>query len=353
MDTSPDDAQRRIVQNAAHMRLLGLWLVLLPVAVVLYELQAPAIMWALAAANVLVWPWVARRMALNHPQPLAVERRNLHIDSLMAGLWVALMQFNAVPSLMLASIILMDKFAFGGPRLALRCGLIFLASAAAVAALGEFAFAPESSWAAIAASAPALLVYPSAIAFSAWRLSQQLGGHRRALASLVRTDPLTGAANPRALQEATEHEFRRFRRSGHRASFMVVDVDRFRLLNDVHGRAAGDAALQAIAAVLRKTLRDTDTCGRLGGDRFGVVLTDASGSGVGELAERLRHALAERLLTDASGAHPTVSIGYAQIDAGMLTSTQWIAAAESALRAAKSAGRNRSMSAPAFGSLGP
>ena len=48
-----------------------------------------------------------------------------------------------------------------------------------------------------------------------------------------------------------------------------------------------------------------------------------------------------------------MSIGYAQIDAGMLTSTQWIASAESALRAAKSAGRNRSMSAPAFGSLGP
>lgn len=353
MDTSPDDAQRRIVHNAARMRLLGLWLVLLPVAVVLHEREAPAIMWALVAANVLVWPWVARRMALAHPQPLAMERRNLHVDALMAGLWVALMQFNAVPSMMLASIILMDKFAFGGPRLALRCGLVFLAATTMVAALDGFAFAPESSWLAIAATAPALIVYPSAIAFSAWRLSQQLGGHRRALASLVRVDPLTGVANPRALQEATEHEFRRFRRSGHRASFMVVDVDRFRLLNEVHGRDAGDAALQAIAAVLRKTLRDTDTCGRLGGDRFGVVLTDASGSGVGELAERLRHALAGRLQDAPRGAHPTVSIGYAQIDAGMLTSTQWIAAAESALRAAKAAGRNRSMSAPAFGGPAP
>jgi diguanylate cyclase len=220
-----------------------------------------------------------------------------------------------------------------------------------VAALGEFAFAPESSWAAIAASAPALLVYPSAIAFSAWRLSQQLGGHRRALASLVRTDPLTGVANPRALQEATEHEFRRFRRSGHRASFMVIDVDRFRLLNDVHGREAGDAALRTIAEVLKQTLRDTDTCGRLGGDRFGVVLTDASGSGVGELAERLRHAVAGRLPGNPTGAHPTVSIGYAQIDAGMRTSAQWMAAAVAALQAAKSAGRNRSMSAPAFGSV--
>lgn len=351
MDTPLDDAQRRIVQNAARMRLVGLWLSLLPVAVVLHELRAPAIMWALAAANVLVWPWVAKRRVMTHAKPLAMERRNLHVDALMAGLWVALMQFNAVPSLMLASIVLMDKFAFGGPRLALRCGLVFLASTTAVGALNLFAFTPASSWLAILATAPALMIYPSAIALSAWRLSQQVGGQRQALASLVRTDPLTGVANPRALQDATEHEFRRFRRSGHRASFMVVDIDRFRLLNDVHGRAAGDAALQAIATVLRKTLRDTDTCGRLGGDRFGMVLTDASGSGVGELAERLRHALAARLLDDAAGAHPTVSIGYAQIDAGMLTSTQWVAAAESALRAAKSAGRNRSMSAPAFGSV--
>ena len=343
MHTPPDDTQRRIVQNAARMRVLGLWLALLPVAVVLRELEAPLIMWALAAANVLVWPWVSRRLALNHPQPVAMERHNLLIDALMAGLWVALIQFNAVPSAMLASIVLMDKFAFGGPRLALRCGLAFFAAAAGVGALNAFAFAPASSPLVIAATLPVLLVYPSAIALSTWRLSQRVGGQREALASLSRTDPLTGVANPRALQEATEHEFRRFRRSGHRASFMVIDVDRFRLLNDV--------ALRTIAEVLKQALRDTGTCGRVGGGRFGVVLTDASGSGVGELAERLRHAVAGRLPGNPTGAHPTVSIGYAQIDAGMRTSAQWMAAAVAALQAAKAAGRNRSMSAPAFGSV--
>jgi diguanylate cyclase len=353
MHTPSDDIQRRIVQNAARMRVLGLSLALLPVAAVLHELGAPPIMWALAAANVLVWPWVARRMALAHAQPVAIERRNLLIDALMAGLWIALIQFNAVPSAMLASVVLMDKFAFGGPRLALRCGLAFVAAALGFGALNAFAFSPASSPLAIAATLPLLIVYPSAIALSTWRLSQRVGGQREALSSLVRTDALTGVANPRALRDATEHEFRRFRRSGHRASFMVIDVDRFRLLNDVHGRDAGDAALRAVADVLKHTLRDTDTCGRLGGDRFGAVLTDASGSGVGELAERLRHAVAARLLRDAGGANPTISIGYAQIDAGMRESAQWIAAAEAALQTAKSAGRNRSMSAPAFGGPPP
>lgn len=349
MDTPPADAQRRIVQNAGRMRLLGLWLGLLPVVAVLQELQAPAIVWMLAAAHVLVWPWVARRLARVHAAPLTVERRNLVIDAVMGGLWVAVMQFNLVPSAVLASIVMMDKFAFGGPRLALRCALAFVAAAALVAALNGFAFAPSSSMAVTLASMPLLLAYPSAIALATHRLAQEVRGQRATLDAMRRTDALTGLLNPRALMDAAEHEFRRFRRSGHRATVMLVDMDRFRLLNDVHGRDAGDAALQAVAAVLKRTLRDTDGCGRLDGDRFGAVLTDASGSGVGELAERLRHAVASLTVDALRGTHLTVSIGFAQIDAGMRSSAQWFAAAEAALHAAKSAGRNRSMSAPALG----
>ena len=353
MDTLPEDAERGIVSHAARMRVLGLALGLPPLAVVLGELSAPPIMWALAAANVFVWPWVARRRALADPRPIAVEQGNLLVDSLMGGVWVALMQFNPVPSAVLASVLLMDKFAFGGPRLALRCVIAFAAAAALLSGLNLFAFTPTSSSAAILASLPLLLVYPSAVALASHRLGRQVGGQAEAIAAMDRRDALTGVANRRALMEATEHEFRRFRRSGHRASFMVVDIDRFRQLNEAHGPAAGDKALRAIADILQRTLRDTDTCGRLEGDRFGIVLADASGSGVGELAERLRHAVASGGLQQAGGLHPTISIGIAQVDASMRCNAQWIEAAESALRAAKNAGRNRSMSAPAHGSVAP
>ncbi|MFN3414153.1 MAG: MqnA/MqnD/SBP family protein [Thermoanaerobaculum sp.] len=108
-----------------------------------------------------------------------------------------------------------------------------------------------------------------------------------------------------------------------------------------------------VAAVLAKTLRDTDTCGRLEGGCFGVVLTDASGGGVGELAERLRHAIATAAAGGGAGPHPTVSIGYAQVEAAMASSGQWIAAAQAALQGARALGRNRSLAAPALGAYPP
>lgn len=352
MEPPSDPADHRLVSSIAGMRALGLGLGLLPVLVVLGELEAPAIMWLVALANGLLWPWAARRLALHHPDPVAMERRNLVVDSTMGGVWVALMQFNLVPSVVLGSMLLMDKFAFGGLRLAAPCLAAFALAAAAIGALNGFAFAPQSSMTATLASLPLLVAYPSAIALAAYNLSRRVRRQSERLDQLSRTDPLTGLANRRALLEAAEHEFRRFQRSGHRASFMMIDIDRFKALNDAHGHAAGDAALVAIAAVLKSTLRDTDTCGRLGGDEFGVVLADASGPGVGELAERLRHAVATRPPAD-DGPRLTVSIGYATMQVGMASAAQWIAAADAALYAAKHAGRNRSSAAPAHGAGAP
>lgn len=349
MDSLPIDHQRRIVTHVAGMRALGLLLGMLPVLVVLGELEAPAIMWALALGNGLVWPWVARQIALSHPQPGAMERRNLYVDSAMGGVWIALMQFNVVPSVALASMLVMDKLAFGGLRLALPSVATLLGATLLIAALNDFAMAPQSSTAAALATVPLLLVYPSAIAYSAYVLSQRVRRKSAALEALSRTDPLTGLANRRAVMAAAEHELRRFRRSGHRASLLVVDIDRFRQLNEQYGAAAGDAALRAVGATLKATLRDTDTVGRLEADTFAAVLTDASGPGVGELAERLRHAVAAAAPAGEAAACPTVSIGYAQLHVGLRDSAQWLAAAEAALRAAKTAGRNRSVSAPALG----
>jgi diguanylate cyclase len=351
MDILAPETQRRIVATIARMRVLGLAAGMLPVLVVLRELHAPTIMWLLALANGLLWPWAARRLAMGHADPIAMERRNLVIDSLMGGVWVALMQFNAVPSMVLGSMLLMDKFAFGGVRLALPCLGLFLASAVGISALNGFAFSPASSLAATLAVLPLLVLYPSAVALSTYTLSQRVRQQAVRLEVLSRTDVLTGLSNRRAVLDAAEHEFRRFRRSGYRASFMMVDVDRFKQINDSLGHAAGDEALRRVARVLKATLRDTDTCGRLDGDEFGIVLADASGPGVGDLAERLRHAVATQ--AEGPGPHPTVSIGYAQVHMGMTTAAQWIAAADAALYAAKNAGRNRSSAAPAFGDATP
>ncbi len=351
METLSEDTQRRAVKRVATMRVLGLGLGLLPIMVVLYELNAPMVMWLLALANGFLWPWVARRIAVASSDPMRVERRNLLIDSMMGGMWVALMQFNVVPSLVLVSMLSMDKFAFGGVKLAARCFAALAASAAVFAALNGFAFAPHSSTIVTLAALPLLMAYPSAIALAAYTLSERVRKQSKALAELSRTDALTELANRRALMESLDHEFRRFRRGGYRATLMMLDVDRFKLLNDTHGHAVGDEALRTIARVLRKTLRDTDTAGRYGGDEFAVVLTDASGARVGDLAERLRQSIAAAELIEGQGVHATVSIGYAELDSGMHTGAQWIAAADAALYRAKSGGRNRTMSSPSHGPI--
>ncbi len=353
MDTPPEPRQRKLFKSVAQMRAVGLGLGMLPLLAVMHELDAPWIMWALALANGLAWPWVAHRLSLQNADPLKIERRNLAVDSFMGGVWVALMQFNVVPSVVLGSLLLMDKLVFGGLRLGLPCFGLFSLAALGIGALNGFAFQPESSMTVVLATLPLLIAYPAAIALAAHSLSQRVRRQSEALEQLSRTDPLTGLSNRRALMEATEHEFRRFRRSGYRASFMMIDVDRFKGLNDTFGHGAGDEALKAIGDVLKRTLRDTDTCGRLGGDEFGAVLTDATGGSVGDLAERLRQAMAALGLTGRGGLAVTVSIGYAQVDSSMDTREDWIAAADAALYAAKQGGRNRSHSAPAFGALKP
>lgn len=349
MAATSDARHRRIALRIGRLRFLLLGLGLLPVLVLLQEWEAPAVAWGLAVANALLWPWAARRLASQHPEPLAVERRNLGIDALFAGIWVALLQFSLVPSAALASTLLASLAAVGGSGLVWRGLGLFLGAALLLSALNGFAFEPGSSLPATVASLPLLLGFPLLLASRLGRMGRHLAGQDQRLAALERQDPLTGLANRRALLEAAEHEFRRFRRSGHRASFMVVDIDRFRELD----APPAEAALRRVAAILKRSLRDTDTCGRLEGDRFGVVLADASGSGVGELAERLRHAVATAAADGGPGPHPTVSIGYAQVEATMANSGQWIAAAQAALQGAKALGRNRSLAAPALGAYPP
>ena len=94
---------------------------------------------------------------------------------------------------------------------------------------------------------------------------------------LAVTDPLTGLHNRRYFVETLEEQLRRATRYGDRVAVILVDCDHLKSINDRHGHLSGDRALQAVADVMRITLRDTDVLARLGGDEFAVVLpaTDA------------------------------------------------------------------------------
>jgi diguanylate cyclase (GGDEF)-like protein len=157
-----------------------------------------------------------------------------------------------------------------------------------------------------------------------------------------RHDPLTGLLNRRAIDEALAAEVQRARRLGAPFSVLMLDVDHFKPINDTHGHAAGDRALQHLATLLSSQMRDIDRVGRYGGEEFVVLLPGTP--------QEQAHGLAQRLCEKVAALPPmwrdaplpvTVSIGVAEWlgDSGGLPAL--MARADAALYRAKEDGRNR------------
>ncbi|WP_082173291.1 GGDEF domain-containing protein, partial [Methylobacterium platani] len=135
------------------------------------------------------------------------------------------------------------------------------------------------------------------------------------LRRLADTDPLTGALARRRFLEVCARDWPR--RPGQAACLLMLDLDRFKLVNDNHGHAAGDAALVAFVAACRSALRSLDAVGRLGGEEFAVLLVETGPGDGAAVAERIRAAVAARpVATDSGPIGITVSIGLAATGPG-------------------------------------
>ncbi len=150
------------------------------------------------------------------------------------------------------------------------------------------------------------------------------------------TDPLTGLRNRRYVRRHLEGVLR----TG-RAAVLMLDVDRFKAVNDTHGHPAGDVVLREVAERVRGHLRAADVVARYGGEEFMVVMTGAAAEDASMVAERLRSAIAGAPVVIEGGAlRITASVGVAAGEAGS-TADALIAAADAALYRAKREGRNR------------
>jgi diguanylate cyclase (GGDEF)-like protein len=161
------------------------------------------------------------------------------------------------------------------------------------------------------------------------------------LARLARRDALTGLPNRRALEEELLREAARAARSGVPLSAVALDVDRFKLVNDGHGHAAGDAVLAAIAARAAAALRAGDVLARVGGEEFAALLPGADLPRAIEVAERIRARVAAEPV-EAAGRPlaVTVSLGCAVLAPGE-DGRSLLARADAKLYEAKRAGRDR------------
>jgi len=173
-----------------------------------------------------------------------------------------------------------------------------------------------------------------------WRRHDRLEAQ---LAALSLTDPLTGLANRRGFLARALPAIAVTRRNGGACAVIVVDLDRFKAINDNFGHAAGDAVLCGVAGIIAGAVRDADVVGRLGGEEFALLLPGADATAAALAAERLRS------LVTAGVPHPgeervTLSAGVATLGSEEEAEDALNAAlraADNALYAAKRGGRDQ------------
>jgi diguanylate cyclase (GGDEF)-like protein len=164
--------------------------------------------------------------------------------------------------------------------------------------------------------------------------SLRKGGNREA--ALARTDSLTGLLNRRGFLEVARREIARSARSGRPLTVVLVDVDRFKEVNDVRGQDAGDHLLGGMGTALRSAMRAVDASARLGGDEFAVLLPDADLASIASVLDRLRLVLMQAAAEKA--APVTVSLGAATFSRPPASLDEMLRAAGRMLQDAKTNG---------------
>jgi diguanylate cyclase (GGDEF)-like protein len=222
-------------------------------------------------------------------------------------------------------------------------GLVFLPPIPlAVMNAGEEALLPNG-W--IAVFTLETLLYVVGTAFIALMMVKERAESQYKMAAA--TDPLTGLLNRRGFMERADVLVgRSARKRGGRVSLLMFDLDHFKSINDRFGHAVGDAALRVFAETAQNTMREGDVVGRLGGEEFAALVSGSAGEAA-VAAERVRAAFEAAGVTIAGHAMgATVSIGVADTRAKACNISHLLARADTALYAAKEAGRNRVVCAP-------
>ncbi|MCG5538851.1 sensor domain-containing diguanylate cyclase [Halorhodospira sp. 9622] len=164
---------------------------------------------------------------------------------------------------------------------------------------------------------------------------------REELAYHAAHDPLTALFNRRQMRLRLEQAYAAYQRHGTPFALILLDIDRFKQLNDAHGHVSGDQVLRQVAEAMDTALRTEDTASRWGGEEFLILLERSDQEPAAELAERLRMLIAESIFeVHAETMRTTVSAGVAAIKPG-LSLDDLISRADQAMYRAKAAGRNQ------------
>ncbi|MCO5102823.1 MAG: diguanylate cyclase [Burkholderiaceae bacterium] len=323
------------------LRILGMGLGLWVTCSVLIQTGDLARYGWLSVLTMLIWPHLAYVHARFSRDPYRAEIRNLLIDSAITGLWIPLMHFNLLPSVVLAVITTHDKFSTGIKRL----WLVSLPGMVGMALLGTLILRPEPVWASslpvIIATLPVIALHSLAVGFASYRLIRTVARQNRQLKDLRERDAQTGLYARAHWQEQAQAVLEGARRNDRPAWLLMIDIDHFKPINDVHGHTVGDEAIRVVGEAIREAVRDSDCAGRYGGDEFAVVCADTEQADALAIAQRIRERIAALRLPELPEMRLTSSIGMAQARSSHHSLREWLSSADMAMYRAKHGGRNR------------
>ncbi len=324
----------------------------------LLAVQAGAAMWGLLALQLLAYPhftyWRARRAA----DPLRAEMQNLLLDGVLLGMWIAAWGLPLWISFMLFIGVCLNVVIYMGLS-SMWKGLLALASGVAVVALasGGLAFHPQTTLATSLLCILLLTLYLLFFAQGAYERGLSLRESRRQLGERLAEitalqaqlqeqalrDPLTGLYNRRYLDQTLQQALADCATSGMPLALILIDIDRFKRINDTYGHPAGDEMIRRLGDLLSARVRDAGlvVC-RYGGEEFLLMLPGTTLDTAAALAEDLRVAFE---LTEVAAAgrrmRTTLSSGVSGFPEHPAQPELLVRLADQALYKAKLGGRNR------------
>jgi diguanylate cyclase len=363
----PDAGRRSLwsVRNNYVLRTASFFLVFIFLGLHLRTQDASITLWVLLAAQFLVMPHLQYWWAMRSAKPAVAELKNLLLDPLLFGMWVAALHFPLWPTFSVWIASTLNITINRGWKGMLQALVAFIVGVLGSIALFGFGFAPDTAWPTTTLAFLSTAGYLIITANASYVRNQQLRATReqlrlgeqalqRQLAEIqilqaklkeqaVR-DPMTGLFNRRYLDTIVPHELARCARDGVPLCIMMMDIDHFKRVNDTYGHQGGDEVLKALASVLTDSVRVSDVACRYGGEEFLLLLPNMPVENALLRAEQWRAAFASTAVEFGGVTiRATVSIGIACYPDDGCTSDVLIRCADLALYRAKAEGRNRAV----------
>ena len=198
-------------------------------------------------------------------------------------------------------------------------------------------------WPLTVTSAVAVTLVMSVLYRALLEVVQELQAREAAAQHAALHDPLTGLPNRALLEDRLDHAITRCKRDGEKIALLMLDLDRFKSVNDTYGHQAGDAVLKQLALILKGEAREIDRVGRYGGEEFMLLLPGTALDSAVTFAERVRKEVEGHTFTFEGGSlNRTASFGVSAVPHPRIRDCEaLVRAADDALYVAKETGRNR------------